>query len=205
VELVDMSPQALRSRIKHGNVYPKDRAERGLNEFFREGNLTALRELALRRVAQEVDEQLQDYMHEHRVENVWPAGERVMVCIDPRPRSAHLVRRAWRIADRLQADLLAVFVAPRDWERAPETERKALAANLRVAEDLGAEVLQLEGDVATALARVARERNVTRIVIGHSAHGRWYELLHGSVVNKLLRAVPNVDVQVMAVEEERSQ
>ncbi|HEY7063490.1 MAG TPA: universal stress protein [Chloroflexota bacterium] len=202
VELVDMSPQALRARIKHGNVYPKHRAERALNEFFREGNLTALRELALRRVAQEVDEQLQDYMHEHQIEKTWPACERVMVCFDARPQSANLVRRAWRIADRLQAELLAVFVAPRGWERAPEAERKTLAANQRVAEDLGAEVLQLQGDVATELARVAHERNVTRIVIGHSERSRWYELLHGSVVNKLLRAVPNVDVQVMAVEEE---
>jgi two-component system sensor histidine kinase KdpD len=204
VELVDMSPQALRSRIRHGNVYPPDRAEHALNEYFREGNLTALRELALRRTAQEVDEDLQEYMHDHGVEKVWPACERVMVCIDQRPRSANLLRRAWRIADRLQADLLAVFVAPRGWERASDADRKALAATLRVAEDLGAEVLPVQGDVATELARVARERNVTRIVIGHSERSRWYELLHGSVVNKLLRALPDVDVNVVAAREERT-
>jgi two-component system sensor histidine kinase KdpD len=198
VELVDMSPQALRQRIKHGNVYPPDRAARALNEFFREGNLTALRELALRRVAQEVDEKLTEYMHDHHIEKTWPACERVMVCIDHRPQSAHLIRRAWRMADRLQSDLLAVFVARPGWSRASEADRKALAANLRVAEDLGAEVVQLQGDVATELARLARERNVTRIVIGHSAHGRWHELLFGSVVNKLLRALPDVDVQVVA-------
>jgi two-component system, OmpR family, sensor histidine kinase KdpD len=198
VELVDMSPQALRQRIKHGNVYPPDRAARALNEFFREGNLTALRELALRRVAQEVDEQLQEYMHEHQIEKVWPCGERVMVGVDHRLQSAHLLRRAWRTADRLQAELLAVFVAPAGWERASEADRKALAANLRLAEDLGAEVLQLRGDIASALAQVARERNVTRIVVGHPVRSRWHELLHGSVVNRLLRALPNVDVQVVA-------
>jgi two-component system sensor histidine kinase KdpD len=203
VELIDMSPQALRARIRHGNVYPRDRAERALNGFFREGNLTALRELALRRTAQEVDEQLQKYMHEHEIEQVWPASERVMVCIDQRPQAAHLVRRAWRLADRLQAELLAVFVAPRGWERAAEADRKALAANLRVAEDLGAEVLQLQGGVATELIRAARERNVTRIVIGHSERSRWHELLHGSIVNRLLRALPNVDVQVVAARESK--
>jgi len=199
VEIVDMSPQALRQRIKHGNVYPPERAERALNGFFREGNLTALRELALRRVAQEVDEKLTAYMHEHQIEKTWPAGERVMVCVDHRSQSAHLVRRAWRMADRLQAELLAVFVAPPGWARASEADRKALAANLRIAEDLGAEVIQIpSGDVAMELARVARERNVTRIVIGHSARSRWYELLHGSVVNKLLRALSDVDVHVVA-------
>ncbi len=198
VELVDMSPQALRQRIKHGNVYPPDRAARALNEFFREGNLTALRELALRRVAQEVDERLTEYMHEHHIEKTWPACERVMVCIDHRPQSAHLIRRAWRMADRLQSELLAVFVAPRGWARASDAGRKALAANLGVAEDLGATVIQLEGDVATELARLARERNVTRIVIGHSARGCWYELLFGSVVNELLRALPNIDLSVVA-------
>jgi two-component system sensor histidine kinase KdpD len=202
VEIVDMSPQALRQRIKHGNVYPAERAERALNEFFREGNLTALRELALRRIAQEVDEKLTEYMHEHQIEKTWPAGERVMVCIDHRPQAAHLVRRAWRMADRLQAPLLAVFVAPPGWSRASQADHKALAANLRTAEDLGAEAIQIpRGDVATELARVARERNVTRIVVGHSARSRWYELLHGSVVNKLLRALPDVDVHVVAADE----
>jgi two-component system sensor histidine kinase KdpD len=199
VEIVDMSPQALRQRLKHGNVYPPERAERALNEFFREGNLTALRELALRRVAQEVDEKLQDYMHGHHIEKTWPAGERVMACIDHRPPSANLIRRAWRLADRLQAELLAVFVAPPGWSRASDADRKQLALNLRTAEDLGAEVVQIaSGDVATELARVARERNVTRIVIGHSARGRLYELVFGSVVNKLLRALPDIDVHVVA-------
>ena len=108
------------------------------------------------------------------------------------------------MSDRLQAELLAVFVTPPGWNRASEAERKALAANLRLAEDLGAEVIQVtSGDVATELARVARERNATRLIIGHSSHGRWYELIHGSVVNKLLRALPNVDVHVVANDPEK--
>src|SRR5438067_8261820 len=128
-----------------------------------------------------------------------------MVCIDHRPPSANLIRRAWRIADRLQAEMLAVFVAPPGWSRASEADRKALAANLRLAEDLGAEVIQVtSGDVATELARVARERNATRIVIGHSSHGRWYELIHGSVVNKLLHALPDVGIHVVASDGEEA-
>ena len=198
VELVDMSPQALRARIRHGNVYPPERAERALAEFFREGNLTALREMALRRVAQEVDEDLQAHMHAQHVQKLWPAAERVMVCVDHRPDSAHLIRRACRIADRLQAELLAVFVAPVGWSQASERDRKSLADNLRVAEDLGAEVLHAEGDVAAELTRITRERNVSRIVIGHSQHSRWHALLHGSVIDKLLRALPDIDVNVVA-------
>lgn len=201
VELVDMSPHALRQRIKHGNVYPPDRAARALNEFFREGNLTALRELALRTVAQDVDDDLQHYKQAHQIDKVWPACERVMVCIDHRPQSAHLLRRAWRTAHRLQCDLLAVFVAGPGWIRAKPPERAGLAANLCLAEELGAEVLQREGDVAAELARLARERNVTRIMLGHSRRRRWHELLHGSVVHQLLRAVPDVDVTVVASDE----
>src|SRR5438067_2332896 len=127
-----------------------------------------------------------------------------MVCIDHRPPSANLIRRAWRIADRLQAEMLAVFVAPPGWSRASEADRKALAANLRLAEDLGAAVIQVtSGDVAMELARMALARHATRIIIGHSSHGRWYELIHGSVVNKLLRALPNVDVHVVANDEQK--
>jgi two-component system, OmpR family, sensor histidine kinase KdpD len=192
-----MSPVALRARIRHGNVYPKERAERALDEFFRESNLTALRELALRRVAQEVDERLLEHMREQHVQRAWPAGDRVVVCFDQRPRSATLIRRAWRVADRLEAELIAVFVKPRGWERASDADRKSLAANMRLAEDLGAEVLQVSGELVPELVRIARERNVTRIVIPHVDRGRWYELLHGSVVSKLLRALPDIDVDVV--------
>jgi two-component system sensor histidine kinase KdpD len=199
VELVDMSPQALRSRIRHGNVYPADRAERALNEFFREGNLTALRELALRRTAQEVDEDLQEYMHEHHVEQVWPAGEAVMVCVDAEPRSQNLIRRAWRRAERQHSRLLAAFVETPGWVSALADQQRQLEQNLRLAEDLGAEVVRAQdSDVARALVRLARERNVDSIVIGQSHHGRLHELLRGSTVHKLLRQARDLDVHIVA-------
>jgi two-component system sensor histidine kinase KdpD len=199
IELIDMSPHALRQRIRHGNVYPEERADAALGNFFREGNLTALRELALRRAAQQVDSELQQYMLGHQIDATWPASERVLVCLDHQQRSKHLVRRAWRMADRLKAELVAVFVEPPDWELKPFQIRQAAEANLRFAEDLGARVVRRKGsDVAATLAQVVHDENVAQVVIGRSSHGRWHEFLHGSVVNSLLRRVRDVDVHVIA-------
>jgi len=199
VELVDMSPHALRQRISHGNVYPKERAEQALHSFFREGNLDALRELALRRVATAVEEDLEAYMREHHIEAAWPAGERIMACVDARPDAQRVLRRAWRMANRLQADLLAVFVETPGWANAHPEERRALEDNLRFAEDLGAEIIRVTGsDVAKELVRVAREKNAGRIVMGHAKRSGLSLLLRGSTVNKLLRLATDVDVQVVA-------
>jgi two-component system sensor histidine kinase KdpD len=200
IELIDMSPHALRQRIRHGNVYPKERAATALDHFFQEGNLTALRELALRQTAQQVDSQLQEYMLGRGIDATWPASERVLVCVDQQQRSKHLVRRAWRMADRLKAELVAAFVEPRDWERAPFQVREAAEANLRFAEDLGARVVRRKRakDVASTLAQIVRDENAAQVIIGRSSHGRWHEFLHGSVVNSLIRKVRDVDVHVIA-------
>jgi two-component system sensor histidine kinase KdpD len=198
VELIDMSPRALRQRIEQGHVYPPGRAEAALQSFFREGNLTALRELALRRTAQQVDEQLQAYMLGHGIEASWPASERVLVGVDHQPLAKQLVRRAWRLASRLRAELLAAYVEPPDWAQLPFQVQKAVEANLRFAEDLGARVVRRPGrDVAAALAQLVRDENVAQIVIGRSSHGRWHELFRGSVVNSLLRRVRDIDVHVI--------
>ncbi len=199
VELVDMSPHSLRQRMRHGNIYPPARAERALEEFFREGNLNALRELALRKVSSTVEQNLAEYMQAHDIHASWAAGERVMVCIDPQPRVPHLVRRAWRQASRHHAELLAVFIETPAWSRAAPEERRALEENLRFAEDLGATILRANGnDVARELARIAYETNAGSIVIGHSRHGRLHEFLRGSIVSSLLRLVRNVDVHIVA-------
>jgi len=198
VELVDMSPHALRQRIKHGNVYPPERAEQALHQFFREGNLNALRELALREVSTAVERDLEEYMREHGGRTVWPAGERVMVCVDALPRAQIHLRRGWRIANRLQADLLAVFVETPGWARADPEERRQLEDNLRFAEDLGAEVVRVQdSDIAKALARIAHEKNVGSIVIGHPRKRRLQELLRGSPVSKLLDLAPDLDIHVV--------
>jgi two-component system sensor histidine kinase KdpD len=199
VELVDMSPHALRQRIRHGNVYPPDRAEQALHQYFREGNLAALRELVLRKVSAAVEEDLEEYMRGHRIQTVWPAGERVMVCVGPQPGAERLIRRGWRMADGLQSELIAVFVETPGWRNATPEAKQALEAHLRFAEDLGAKVVRVAGrDVAWELARVAREQNVGNIVIGHTTRSWVHRLLHGSVVDRLLSLAPDVDVTVLA-------
>jgi two-component system sensor histidine kinase KdpD len=199
VELIDMSPHALRQRMKHGNIYPPERAERALTQFFREGNLIALREMALRKVAQVCEQDLEHYMHQEGIDAAWSAGERVMVCIDDQPQAQNLMRRGWRMANRYKTELLAVFVETPRWASTPPETKRAVEENLRFAEDLGAEQVRVRGaDVAKALMQVAHEKNVGAIVIGHSRHGRLHELLRGSIVQNLLRLAGDVDVHVVA-------
>lgn len=202
IELVDVTPEMLHDRLREGLIYPPDRAEQALGNFFREGNLTALRELALRRTAQAVERRLEAYMREHDLEG-WATTDRVLVCVDERAIGRALVRRGWRIATATQGQLVVAHVARTGHPRTAEADAR-LAATLRLAEDLGAEVVALMGeDVAQTLARYAHEHNVSQIVIGHSSHGRWYEFLRGSIVNRLSRATPEIDVLLVAEGEAR--
>jgi len=199
VELIDMSPHALRQRMRHGNVYPPERAERALDSFFREGNLIALRDMALRKVAALCEQDLEEYMQQRQIDAAWSAGERVMVCVDDQPQAQNLIRRGWRMANRYRTELLAVFVETPKWAAAPPEPKRRLEENLRFAEDLGAEPIRIRGsDVARALMQVAHDRNVGSIIIGHSRQGRLHELLHRSVVQNLLRRAGDVDVHVVA-------
>jgi two-component system sensor histidine kinase KdpD len=202
IELVDLSPRALRRRIEQGEVYPTQRAEDALRMYFREGNLTALRELALRTVSTEVEKDLEAFMREHGINAVWPAGERVVVGVNEQPASQKLLRRGWRMSNHYGADLLAAFVETPEWVSSSAEQRGALEENLHIAEDLGAKVLRIESsDVAHGLLRLARENNVADLVVGHSRHGRLHELLGTSVANSLVRLTEDVDIHVVAVRE----
>ena len=197
VELVDISPEALQERLKRGEIYPPDRAQAAINNFFRKGNLAALRELALRRVAQEVEDHIQEYLDDHGMDSTWPTQARVMVAIDHRPLSRQVLRAAALLAQGQRAELLAVTVG--DPERLKPNDRQALEANQRLAEDLGATCHTVPGrDVAGALARFACEHHATQVVIGQSARGRLDILLRGSKINRLLREARDVDVHVVA-------
>ncbi len=207
VELVDISPDALRSRLRHGNVYPPDRAQKALENYFSESNLTALRELALRRVAEKTESQLEALMESDTaagVQRTQAATERVMVAFDARSTANQLIRHAWRLARGLKGELIAVTVVPPSAQASASGQRrqglgKALDEHIRLAEDLGAEVVLLQDrDIVRALSSVARERHITQIVVGQPERGRWSDMLRGSVVDRLLREPLGADILVVS-------
>jgi len=203
VEVVDMSPHALRQRIKHGNVYPKERAEKALESFFREGNLNALRELALRKVATAVEEDLEEYMRGHQIDAAWGASDRVIVGVDDGTQAQSVIRRAWRLANRLQTDLLAAFVETPGWAGTGPDQRRRLEENLRFAEDLGAEVHRVQAPaVSDGLLQLARAKNAGSVVVGRSGANIIRRLSGSSIVDRLLRSAKDVDVHVVARGEE---
>jgi two-component system sensor histidine kinase KdpD len=202
IELVDLSPEELLQRLREGKVYVPEQAERAVRRFFRLGNLNALRELALRRTAERVDEQMQTYMQAHAIPGPWPAGECILVCVSPSPLSPRLVRAACRMANRRHAEWMAVYIETPQHHRLSDADRDRLAHTLRLAEQLGGEVVTIPGeDVAEDLIKYARSRNVTEIVVGKPLRSRWNELWRGSVVNDLIRKSGNIDVYVINGEE----
>ena len=201
VELVDLTPDDLIQRLREGKVYVPRQAERALEHFFSPANLTALRELALRRTAERVDEQLLTEMQAHAIQGPWPAGERILVCISEDARCAGLVRYSKRLADRLHGPWTALYVEGRRAVQLNEEERDRIADTLRLAETLGGEAMTLpasDRSIADDVIRYAQANNVTQIVMGKSARTRWFEILHGSVVHDLVRRSGNISVHVIA-------
>src|SRR5712692_4481965 len=215
VEIIDIAPYALRQRMKHGNIYPPERIDAALNNFFREGNLTALRELALRRTAEKTETQLQEFMTEHGINKLWLASERVLVGFDARPHTRQVIRDAWRLAHGLHADLIAVSIQPEgylaftskligwlkyggDAKRHREAAQRRLEAHALLAEDLGAEVVRTKSrDIAKTLVQIARERQVTQLVLGQPARSRWEEIIRGSIINRVLRLSTDIDIHLV--------
>ncbi len=193
---IDITPRALIHRLERGDVYPPEKVPQALQNFFTEGNLSALREIALREVAGEVDRSVQTYRQRNDVSEPWQTQERIMVCISPDKPSDRLLRRGWRISRFLRADLVAVYVAAGSLK--PEQQR-VLDADLALAGRLSMRIEQVAGrDVAAALAEYALEHQVTEIVIGHSGRSAWQEALGGSIINRLIRLVRGIDVLVIA-------
>jgi two-component system, OmpR family, sensor histidine kinase KdpD len=197
VELVDLTPADLMARLREGKVYVREQAQRALRHYFSPGNLTALRELALRRTAERVDDQMLSYMREHAITGPWAAGERVVVCLDPSPGAANAVRAAKRTADGLDAELIALYVETDRHATLSEAEHTRLAQTMRLAAQLGAEVVTVPGrSVVDEILAFARSRNATRVVVGKSQRSRWFELRHGSVVDQLVRSSSGLAVEV---------
>ena len=204
IELVDLTPDDLIERLKEGKVYVPKQAERALDHYFSPGNLTALRELALRRTAERVDEQLLTHMQAHAIPGPWAAGERILACVSEDPRAAGLVRYAKRLADRLHAPFTALYVETRRSLQWSEEQRDRVADTLRLAEAFGGEAITVPGGdrgVADDVIGFAQANNVTQIVIGKSTRSRWFEILYGSVVHDLVRRSGNISVHVIAGDE----
>ena len=197
VELADLSAEDLLQRLRDGKVYVPEQAARAIDQFFRKGNLIALRELALRRTAQRVDAQMRGYMAEHGIRETWPAAERVLVCIGPNPAGARLVRAGKRMATSLKCDWVVLCVESAG-QAISTADREALIENLQLAQELGAQVVTLSGhNVAEEVLSYARAHNATKIVVGKPTHGRWRDKLFGSMLDRLVRGSGDLDVYVI--------
>ncbi|MGA7915593.1 MAG: universal stress protein [Candidatus Acidiferrales bacterium] len=197
--MVDLTPEALQNRMRRGDVYGKEKIEQALKNFFRRGNLIALRELALRQVAEQVDRSLESYMVEKDIQEAWGVRERLAVCISANPKAQYLVARAARMARRMDAELYALHV-DLDGESDPE-EEKALEANLQFAENLGAKPVRLKGDhVAETAAQFVRDKHITQVIFGRTATEGWKKLRYMNGINRFLRDAPAVDVHIVTQE-----
>jgi two-component system sensor histidine kinase KdpD len=206
IELVDLAPPELLQRLREGKVYVPDMAARAIEQFFNEGNLYALRELALRRAAERVDSQMLAYMQTRAIPGPWAAGEHLLVCVGPGPLSERLIRTARRQADRINAKWSALYVETPSHHRLSKGAKDQLSRTLQLAENLGATTATVFGlNVATTAIEYARQHNVTRIIIGKTLRPRWQEFVFGSVVDQLIHNSGTIDVYVISSEEKTPQ
>jgi two-component system, OmpR family, sensor histidine kinase KdpD len=202
IEVVDLAPPELLQRLKEGKVYVPEMAEKAVGKFFNEGNLYALRELALRRAAERVDEQMLAYMQTRAIPGPWAAGEHLLVSVGPGPLSERLVRTARRQADRMGARLTAIYVETPAHHRLSREGQEHLARTMELARKLGAETVTLFGfNVASTVIDYARRHNITRIVVGKTLRPRWQEYVFGSIVDQLIHYSGTIDVYVISSEE----
>lgn len=202
IELIDLPPDELLQRLNEGKVYVPEQAARAIQRFFRKGNLTALRELSMRRAAERIEDQMRDYMQIKAIPGPWAAAERLLVCISPNPLGERLVRSARRLADELNAEWLAVYVETAAQARLSEDDRSRVAKTLLLAEELGGRSITVSGrSVSESILATARKHNVTKIIAGKPLRPRWREILAGSVVDELIRTSGVIDVYIISSEE----
>ncbi len=203
VELIDLPPDDLLQRFREGKVYMPGQAEEAIHNFFRKGNLIALRELALRSTAERVDAQMRVYMRDHAIGKVWPTAERLLVTIGPSPYSARLVRAGKRMAERLGAEWIVAYVETPAQLRLPQDAKDRVIQTLRLAEQLGATTATLSGQrMSEAILAFARDRNVTGIIVGKPTRSLWKRVLIGSIVDALVQGSGEIDIYVISGDRE---
>ncbi|MEW6650612.1 MAG: sensor histidine kinase KdpD, partial [Chloroflexota bacterium] len=199
IEVVDLPPEELLIRLKEGKVYIPDQAKRAIQLFFRKGNLTALREISLRRAAERVDDQMRAYMQMRSIPGPWPVAERLMVCVSSNELSEKLIRTTRRLADELNAEWFAVYVEPASRPDLSPARQEWIGRTLRLAEELGAHTRRLVGQsIPETLLAYAHKHNITKIVVGKPLNNRWQDLLRGSLVDHLIRSSRNIDIYVIS-------
>ena len=201
IVMVDLTPEALQNRMKRGEVYHTEKVDQALKNFFRRGNLIALRELALRQVAEQVDRSLESYMDQKDIQDPWVVRERIAVCFSSNPRAQYLIARASRMARRMDAELYAIYVdIGRDTS---EQDKNSLNANIQFSESLGAKVVKLTGkDVSSATAAFVRDKHMTQVIFGRTAVEGWRKYLYMNAIHRFLRDAPSVDVHIVTQEPE---
>ncbi|GAP06046.1 osmosensitive K+ channel histidine kinase [Anaerolinea thermolimosa] len=198
IEVIDLPPDELIIRLNEGKVYVPDQAKRAIEKFFRKGNLSALREMSLRRAAERVDTQMRNYMRTRAIEGPWPATERLLVCISSSPLSEKLVRTTRRLSDELNAEWFAVHVNLTSKPEMNPGKIERVAKTMQLAEELGARTRILTGrSIPEAVLAYAKKHNVTKIVVGKPIHPHWMELLSGSIVDQLIYASGDIDIYVI--------
>jgi two-component system sensor histidine kinase KdpD len=199
IVLTDLTPEALQTRMRRGDIYPLDRADRALGNFFRPGNLIALRELALQQVTRAVDRSLESYLEKEGEGRNVGVRERIAVCISSSPAAQYLIARGGRMSERIDAELFVIYVDI-GVDDNPENQR-SLAQNIQFAQNLGAQIVRTKGkNVAEEVAKIVREKHITHVVFGRSAQTRWRRYLYLSAIHKFLRDAPAVDVHIVTQE-----
>src|SRR5215472_2163341 len=204
VELIDLPPDELIGRLKEGKVYLPEQAKAAIQNFFRKGNLIALRELSLRRTAERVEEQMRVYREDQGIRTVWQAGDLVLVCIGPGELAERLVRAGRRFSAALHADWIVAYIETPQLQRLPAAERDAIMQDLRLAESLGATTTTLSApQMSAAILEYAREKNVTKILLGKPTRKGLRRWLLGSVVDTVVREAEDIDVYLLGGERRR--
>jgi two-component system sensor histidine kinase KdpD len=199
IVLADLTPEALQTRMRRGDIYPLDRAEKALGHFFQPGNLIALRELALQQVTRAVDRSLESYLEKEGLGKNLALRERIAVCVSSSAAAQYLIARAARMAQRIEAELYVIYVDIGTDE--DPNDQRSLSQNLHFAENLGAKVIRAKGkNVADEVAKVVREKHITQVVFGRSAQKSWKRYLYLSAIHRFLRDSPPVDVHIVTQE-----
>ena len=199
VVISDLTPEALVTRMRRGDIYPQERAERALSHFFRRGNLIALREMALQQVTRAVDRTLDDYVTRKRLGAHWTIAEKVAVCISANPAARELIARGARMAERLNSEFYVLYVE-REQDKAAERQR-SLEANIQFASNLGAQVVRLTGSsIATATAEFAIQHRITQVIFGRSALKGLRKYFYFLAIQRFMSAAPHVDLHIVTQE-----